>query len=165
MEPSISSWQFSLYGRQWCKTCPARWPVAFRNFSSFLYDELVDHILLECDKYAAWVCDGRMKKGQMNGKSRFVMEKYAFLRLLQKFGKNHPFIDIILPIRRFLLIFMIFFLSWDRFALLLKDLHFTVSEDNSDPTYKFKEVLDKIIQRFKLYSKYKLWRVSLALER
>lgn len=36
----------------------------------------------------------------------------------------------------------------DRFTLL-KYLHFTYSENSSDPTYKFKEVLDFLIQRFK----------------
>lgn len=40
-------------------------------------------------------------------------------------------------------------ISRDRFALLLKYLHFTDNEDNSDPTYKFKEVLDILIQRLK----------------
>lgn len=161
MATSISSWQFSLYGRQWCKMCLARWPDTFRKFSCFLYDELVDHILSECDKYAAWVCDGRMKKGQMNMKSRFVREKYAFLRLLQRLVKKPSMYCHHSTNQTIFTPFYEIFLSWNRFALLLKYMHFTVS----DPTYKFKEVLDKIIQRFKLYAKYKLWRVSLALER
>ena len=101
------------------------------------------------------VCDEKRRKGKMKRKSRDLLwrdtnigEMYAFLGLLLLQGiVKKPSIYSYHATNQ--LISTPFFgkcISRDRFALLLKYLHFT--DTASDPTFKFKEVLDILLQRF-----------------
>lgn len=127
-------------------------------FQAIFDDALLDHIVTETNKYAVKVCAEKRRKGKMKRNSRDLLwketnkgEMYAFLGLLLLQGiVKKPSIYSYHSTNQ--LISTPFFgkcISRDRFALLLKYLHFTDSEDASDPTFKFKEVLDILIQRFK----------------
>lgn len=125
-------------------------------FLAFVDDDIIEYLVSEINRYAAKVCEEKRRKGKMRRKSRDLVwketnvgEMYTFigLAILQGIVRKPTIYSYHSTNQLLATPFFGKCMSRDRFGLL-KYLHLSDKEDNGDPAFKFREILDMFRNKF-----------------